>query len=61
VGYDKSGDNGFDFDFDPKSETTTLISNVYTNCIVKYQVKDNKVEESTTEKVVYGNAITKEK
>jgi len=33
---------------------------MYTNNIVKYQVKDNKVEESTDSKVVYGDTVTKE-
>jgi hypothetical protein len=54
VGYDKTK-----FDFNYCKDETIMISNVYTNNCVRYQVKDNKPAIATTSKVVYGNAVTK--
>ena len=59
VCYDKEK---FDFDMEGGDckKPDILISNVYTNNIVKYQVKDNKIPVDTTIKLAYENAIDKE-
>jgi len=54
VGYDKTK-----FDFTYEKDETIMISNVYTNNFVRYQVKDNKPVAADSTKVVYGNAVTK--
>lgn len=54
MGYDKTK-----FDFDFCKDETIMISNVYTNNFVRYQVKDYKPVVTNSSKVVYGNAVTK--
>jgi hypothetical protein len=62
VGYDKQEYN-FDIEKKPeekKEDEVIPISNVYPSKVVKYQVKDIKIEKPKDEQQVFDDVITKE-